>query len=55
MDLIWQGNRLTTPGGNFHIGYVQPTPSVTPPVDFDGNTYPIITIGTQTWTTENLA
>ena len=24
MDLIWQGNRLLVPGGNLHIGWVEP-------------------------------
>lgn len=54
MDLIWNGKRLLVPGGGLHIGWVEPpTPGETM-MDYDGNVYDVVTIGSQKWTVQNL-
>lgn len=54
MDLIWNNKRILTPGGNLHITSNPITPPQETITDYDGNIYDTVTIGTQTWTVQNL-
>ncbi len=51
-DLIWNGNRLTGAGGLHLSTNGTPTPSGI--MDYDGNIYTEVTIGSQVWLAQNL-
>lgn len=51
-DIIWNGKRITASGGVHLITNSVPTPSGI--MDYDGNIYTEVTIGSQVWLTQNL-